>query len=167
MAAAVAKARRPTAAVHAIEESLSVTKGVWFVAPLVAIELGVGAWLASGTRPREAIVLALGLFTLFTTYLIFQMRSRTGFACGCFGGFGDRAGALEIVRNAVLMSGLAGSLLFASSETGDALPLWKAPLSVLATTALMGAVLSLTYKLLSAARALALPQHDDTVRNRA
>jgi Methylamine utilisation protein MauE len=101
--AAGAKLRRPAASVAALA-AFGVEGRVAF-ATLAAAELGVGAWLLSGTA--AAFYAAAGLFGAFAAGVALAVRAgRAGAPCPCFGGRGV-LGARTVVRDVALAAGAA------------------------------------------------------------
>ena len=74
----------------------------------IAVELGLAAWLVSGTLPRVAAFSAITLFSVFMAVILVDMNSPVPKDCGCLG---KLASGVELTTKLRLSLGVDVALL--------------------------------------------------------
>jgi hypothetical protein len=137
--AATGKILQPDEFRQALEASGLSTR---VVAPLVpTIELGVGLmFLIAQSRALPVLfAIALGLFGVFSAWIVWVAVRKIRVHCGCFGSRTAEVGYRDILRNLFLaaLAGLGLAVSFSASEVDQIEGVWRVAAAVALTLALM------------------------------
>ena len=152
--AAIAKLARPGGARSLLAAAGLAQLLVW---PVVALELALAGWLASGRGLASAGVAALALAAGFVCVIVrARLRGTRRLACGCLGGVGERHWSVLVLR-ALLVPVLALPLVGVGAPSRSVLVASALALLTLAVAALALLVLAL-YRQVGVLQRRVLPQ---------